>query len=243
MQAAFTVMVIFTFSTIIVRIASTIMRLTGLPDNVARFQSLSAMTGTGFTTRESELIVNYPIRRRVLMTLMIIGNLGLVSIVSTFVVAFSAMGPQSGSVIKQVLWIGSALVVNFVVVASPKVDGLLCKFISWILLHTTRLGKRRFVRLLSLEDHMTVAEHHLRLRDPIMIGDLIPDGIELSVIMIRGEETKHPSRLGDEIEIEPFETAICFGREEMHQRFADWLDKQDALRPPQVPNSPSEAIA
>ena len=64
MEAAFTVMVIFTISTILVRIASTIMRLTGLPDNVARFQSLSAMTGTGFTTRESELIVNYPIRRR-----------------------------------------------------------------------------------------------------------------------------------------------------------------------------------
>ena len=82
MEAAFTVMAIFTLSTIIVRIASTIMRLTGLPDNVARFQSLSAMTGTGFTTRESELIVNYPIRRRVLMTLMIIGNLGLVSVLS-----------------------------------------------------------------------------------------------------------------------------------------------------------------
>ena len=31
MEAAFTVMVIFTISTILVRIASTIMRLTGLP--------------------------------------------------------------------------------------------------------------------------------------------------------------------------------------------------------------------
>lgn len=93
MEAALTVIIIFTVSTVIVRIASTIMRLTGLPDNVARFQSFSAMTGTGFTTRELELIVNYPIRRRVLMTLMLIGNLGLVSIVSTFVVTFGAIGP------------------------------------------------------------------------------------------------------------------------------------------------------
>ena len=106
MEAAFTVMAIFTLSTIIVRIASTIMRLTGLPDNVARFQSLSAMTGTGFTTRESELIVNYPIRRRVLMTLMIIGNLGLVSVVSTFVVTFSAMGPDRSSILQQALAAG-----------------------------------------------------------------------------------------------------------------------------------------
>ena len=167
MEAAFTVMVIFTISTILVRIASTIMRLTGLPDNVARFQSLSAMTGTGFTTRESELIVNYPIRRRVLMTLMIIGNIGLVSVVSTFVVAFSEIGPERASVVQQVFWFTAALAVNFLVIVNPVVDGLLCRFLSWVLVRTTNLGKRRFVRLLSLEDDMTIAEHHLRLRHSI----------------------------------------------------------------------------
>lgn len=229
MEAAFTVMVIFTISTILVRIASTIMRLTGLPDNVARFQSLSAMTGTGFTTRESELIVNYPIRRRVLMTLMIIGNIGLVSVVSTFVVAFSEIGPERASVVQQVFWFTAALAVNFLVIVNPVVDGLLCRFLSWVLVRTTNLGKRKFVRLLSLEDDMTIAEHHLRLRHSIMIGDLIPEHIDLSVIMIRGAETKHPSHLGDEMEIEPFETAICFGKEDMHRSFAEWLEKQSVF--------------
>ena len=229
MEAAFTVMVIFTISTILVRIASTIMRLTGLPDYVARFQSLSAMTGTGFTTRESELIVNYPIRRRVLMTLMIIGNIGLVSVVSTFVVAFSEIGPERASVVQQVFWFTAALAVNFLVIVNPVVDGLLCRFLSWVLVRTTNLGKRRFVRLLSLEDDMTIAEHHLRLRHSIMIGDLIPEHIDLSVIMIRGAETKHPSHLGDEMEIEPFETAICFGKEDMHRSFAEWLEKQSVF--------------
>lgn len=226
MEAAFTVMVIFTLSTILVRIASTIMRQTGLPDNVARFQSLSAMTGTGFTTRESELIVNYPIRRRALMTLMIIGNIGLVSVVSTFVVTFSEIGPERASIVQQVIWFTAALVVNFLVIVNPVVDGLLCRFLSWVLVRTTDLGKRGFVRLLSLEDDMTIAEHHLRLRHAIMIGDLIPDHIDLTVIMIRGAETKHPSHLGDEIEIEPFETAICFGKEDMHRLFAEWLEEK-----------------
>ncbi|MGJ0395440.1 MAG: hypothetical protein ACR65U_04330 [Methylocystis sp.] len=230
MNAALTVMMIFTMSTILVRIASTIMRLTGLPDNVARFQCLSAMTGTGFTTRESELIVNYPIRRRVLMTLMIIGNLGLVSIVSTFVVTFTSIGPETTPVFRQALWFLAAIALNFLIIVHPFVDGLLCRFLSGLLMRTTRLGKNGFVRLLSLEDHMTIAEHHLRLQKSVMIGDLIPEHIDLSVIMIRGEETKHPSQLGDEIIIEPFETAICFGKEEMHQRFADWLEQQDVLR-------------
>lgn len=226
MEAAFTVMAIFTLSTIIVRFASTIMRLTGLPDNVARFQSLSAMTGTGFTTRESELIVNYPIRRRVLMTLMIIGNLGLVSVVSTFVVALSATDADGIPMLQQVLWLLSALAVNFLFISNPVVDGLLCRFLSWFLVRTTDLGKRHFVRLLSLDDEMTIAEHHLRLQTPVMLGDLIPDHIDLSVVMIRGAETKHPSHLEDEIEVEPSETAICFGKEVMHERFADWLVRE-----------------
>ena len=62
-----------------------------------------------------------------------------------------------------------------------------------------------------------------------MIGDLIPEHIDLSVIMIRGAETKHPSHLGDEMEIEPFETAICFGKEDMHRSFAEWLEKQSVF--------------
>lgn len=230
MEAAFTLMAIFTLSTVVVRIASTIMRLTGLPDNVARFQSLSAITGTGFTTRESELIVNYPIRRRVLMTLMIIGNLGLVSVVSTFVVTFSATGADRNSVLMQVVWFLGALVLNFIIIANPIVDGFLCRFLSGLFLRTTSLGKRRFVRLLSLDDEMTIAEHHLRLNGPVMLGELVPDHIDLSVVMIRGAETRHPSHLADEIEIEPSETAVCFGKEEMHRRFADWLERDAPFR-------------
>ena len=223
-------MVIFTLSTIVVRLASTIMRLTGLPDNVARFQSLSAITGTGFTTRESELIVNYPIRRRVLMTVMIIGNLGLISVGSAFVVTFSRMGPDKSSIFIQALWLVGGLVINFLLIANPLVDGLLCRFLGWLLVHTTDLGKRSFVRLLSLDDEMTIAEHHLRLQAPVMLGNLIPDHIELVVVMIRGAETKHPSHLAEEIEVEPSETAICFGREGMHQRFADWLEQEAPFR-------------
>jgi hypothetical protein len=165
---------------------------------------------------------------------MIIGNLGLVSVVSTFVVTFSAMGPDRSSILQQALWLLAALALNFVIIANPVVDGLLCRFLSWFLLRTTSLGKRRFVRLLSLDDEMTIAEHHLRLRGPVMLGELIPDHIDLSVVMIRGAETRHPSRLEDEIEIEPSETAVCFGKEDMHRRFADWLEREAPFRAPAI---------
>ena len=39
-------------------------RFTGLPDEKARFQVISILTGCGFTTRESELLLSNSSRRR-----------------------------------------------------------------------------------------------------------------------------------------------------------------------------------
>mgnify|MGYP001215811411 FL=1 len=91
MAASLAIAVLFAGSFIIVRIAAVAMRLTGLPENVARFQSVSALTGAGFTTSESEMIVHYPARRRIVVILMVLGNLGLVSTASTLIVSFAVI--------------------------------------------------------------------------------------------------------------------------------------------------------
>lgn len=72
-------------SFLIVRVGAVALELTGMPRRKARFQALSAFTGTGFTTRESEMIVNYPQRRKIITILMVLGNAGIVSVVATFV--------------------------------------------------------------------------------------------------------------------------------------------------------------
>jgi uncharacterized membrane protein HdeD (DUF308 family) len=59
-------------SVIIVRVAAIMLKSTGLSQDVARFQARSAFTGTGFTTRESEAIINHPVRRRIILALMLI---------------------------------------------------------------------------------------------------------------------------------------------------------------------------
>jgi len=57
----FTIIIAF----VIVRIGAIAFELTGLERSLARFQALSCFSGTGFTTRESELIVSSPQRRRI----------------------------------------------------------------------------------------------------------------------------------------------------------------------------------
>ena len=97
------VALIIIVSTIVVRWATIILKLTGMEENKARFQALSAFTGTGFTTRDSEDIVKDQRRRRVIMTLMILGNAGIVSVIATFVLTF-IRGGTSDSLIKLALF-------------------------------------------------------------------------------------------------------------------------------------------
>ena len=75
--------VIFLLLAVIMEVASTALRMTGLDIHSARFQALSALTGTGFTTKEAELIMDHKQRRIIIMALMVIGPIGFIAILST----------------------------------------------------------------------------------------------------------------------------------------------------------------
>lgn len=75
-------------SLLIIRAGAIALMLTGLPIEAAKFQSLSAFTGTGFTTREAENVVNHPTRRKIAGWLMILGNAGIVTVIITATSSF-----------------------------------------------------------------------------------------------------------------------------------------------------------
>ena len=66
-------------------------RLTGLTEEKARFQVISLLTNSGFTTRESEAIVSNTIRRRLARATMLFGYAFTVTIVSTTVNFFMTL--------------------------------------------------------------------------------------------------------------------------------------------------------
>ena len=74
-------LVVIIVSFLIVRVAATALMMTGMEEQRARFQALSAFTGTGFTTREAEIVINNPRRRRIVTWLMILGNAGIVTVI------------------------------------------------------------------------------------------------------------------------------------------------------------------
>ncbi len=73
-------------SLIVVRVGGKALMMTGLSWDTASFQSYSAFFGVGFTTKEAEMVVNHPVRRRIIRDLIFAGNIGLTSALATLVV-------------------------------------------------------------------------------------------------------------------------------------------------------------
>lgn len=74
---------------VVVNICSILLRLTGMPIKKARFQVVSLLTSTGFTTRESEMVVQHPIRRKIASWLMIVSYVSTATFISFFVTMIS----------------------------------------------------------------------------------------------------------------------------------------------------------
>ena len=73
-------------SLLVIRIGATALMMTGLSWDTASFQSYSAFFGVGFTTKEAEMVVNHPVRRRIIRDLIFAGNIGLTSGLATLIV-------------------------------------------------------------------------------------------------------------------------------------------------------------
>jgi len=84
---------------------------TGVPPTIASFQARSAFSGAGFTTTESENIVNHAVRRRIISTTMFAGSLGTPTLVVTVMVGLIAPGPGDTTVRSLVLVSGFILIV------------------------------------------------------------------------------------------------------------------------------------
>ena len=85
----FPTLIAILISFLFVRAATIALMMTGLDKNRARFQALSAFSGTGFTTKEAEIIVNHPVRRKIIRYLMIMGNAGIVTVIVTATSSFT----------------------------------------------------------------------------------------------------------------------------------------------------------
>jgi len=149
------IVVIFT-NVIIRKVATVALKLTGLDERTASFQALSALTGTGFTTRESELIISQPMRRRIVSILMIVGNAGLIAVIAGLASSFLTI-TSPWSTLRFVILI-VAIYLIFRMATHTRLARFLSKKIEEKLREKYKLQKRSIRQILDLGEDSGLAE-------------------------------------------------------------------------------------
>ena len=156
MVAIVSLLAIVTLSIVITRVATVMLTATGLSRDIARFQARSAFSGAGFTTSESESVVNHPVRRRFVMQLMLLGAAGVVTSLTSLLLSFTDATDQQTATRLLVL-VGGLLALRLLA-GSRIVDRLLTRVTEWALRRFTSLNVRDYDKLLHISDDFAVAE-------------------------------------------------------------------------------------
>ena len=156
MVAISTLLLVVAVSLLITRVATVILTATGMSRESARFQARSAFSGSGFTTRESETVVDPPVRRRVIAFLMLLGSAGTVAVISTLILGFGkgGGGQRWGRIIELVLGLLSLVLLS----RSRRVDRRLTSLTRAVLRRHTRLRVQDLASLLDLAGDYAVSE-------------------------------------------------------------------------------------
>jgi hypothetical protein len=155
---------VLTLSLVLTRIATIALSLTGLSWETSRFQARSALTGTGFTTSETEKVVNHPVRRRIILILMVLRSAGLMTIIISLIFSFATVAEES-DILYRLLGLFGGVVILGLLSRSRFVDRALNKLIRKALSLWTTLEVRDYESLLKLSKEYTVTELNINEDD------------------------------------------------------------------------------
>ena len=210
-------LVVLVMSLTITRVATVALALTGMSQQAARFQARSALTGSGFTTSESERVVNHPVRRRIIMSLMLIGNTGLVLVASLMVVLLAGDGESglSGRTAQLGLLLAGLLAL-YAAARSTWIERAMARFIERVLARHTDLSRRDYASLLRLGDAYRVVELTVKEGDWLVGRDLRDLELTKEGVLVLGVTRGDGSYLGaprGDTRFESGDVVLLYGRE------------------------------
>lgn len=204
------------FYILIADVITTLFRLTGMTEERARFQVISLLTNSGFTTQESEAVVNLKIRRRLAKATMMFGYAFTVTILSTTVNVFMSMSDSELSsviILLPVLLLSLGLV--YVLRRFPRVK---IRFDKWIetIGYQIMFGKDAN-QVILVEEYGSMVVAHIYLHTvPEILQDvtLAESGImsehKLMIMMVKASDGEAKQANGNTI-LKPKDTIMVLG--------------------------------
>jgi len=216
MVALFSVIVIIFLSLLVTKVATAALTNTGLSRYSAKFQARSAFTGVGFTTPESEQITRHPVRRKIISSLMLLGNAGIVTVMVSLMLTFIDQGERGFTWYYNLLILVGSIVLLAAFASSSKIDSWLTVVIDKVLGRFTSLKGRDYGSLYKLPDDYQIIELQIRKGDWVE-GRIFSDcDLGSEGITILGIDRSDGTYLGtpnSETMILSNDTLILYGKE------------------------------
>lgn len=200
-------------SLLVTRIGAMALMLTGISRETARFQARSSFTGVGFTTDESENIVSHPVRRRIVMMLMLLGNAGIAAVAATLMLSV-LKSSESDQGWLDLLMLAGGLVLLVYLANNRLVERQLNRMISWGLQRWANLAVLDHVAILQLEKGYAVSELLVEPQDWLAGATLMELKLPNEGVLVLGIRQVDGSYLGAptaEMEIHAGDTLVIYG--------------------------------
>ena len=169
MGFAIALLVVAVVSYLLIRVGAVALEYTGVSRDAARFQALSAFFGAGFTTHESEMVVNHPIRRRIIRDLIVIGNIGTLSLLSTVVLSVTSVDVSTPVgrrlLMTKLVVVFGGLAALWLVSRSGFATRAIERTVAYSLERTGMLRALDYEQLLRIHAGFTIAEVTLKPED------------------------------------------------------------------------------
>ena len=152
-----------------VEVFSVAFKLTGMATSKIRFQVASMFTGAGFTTNESELIVNDDRRRKIAIACIYTGHIFSVVIMGLIINVFFSIGTVVGSGATTehtftewyfiVFYVASALFLLMVLIKIPPINRRFQKLLETIAINSSKKSRNtNIITVLDLYGKHAIAE-------------------------------------------------------------------------------------
>ena len=196
MGLVLSLLAVLAFSMIVTRVASVMLVHTGISSEAARFQARSAFTGVGFTTSESESVTNHPVRRHIIMAVMLIGNVGFITVISTAVLTITELQSQRENPMLVISMLVGGLIFLTLFARSQWVDQHLSRMISRALKRFTSLDVRDYASLLQLSGEYRVTDLSVNEGDWLAGRTLMQLRLRDEGVMVLGINRKDGTFIG-----------------------------------------------
>jgi hypothetical protein len=210
-------------SLLITRIAAVALAFTGLSRQSARFQARSAFTGVGFTTSESERAVNHPVRRKILMFLMLIGNAGIVTVVATTILAF-LNDRNSENWLLHIALLAAGVSLLVAAATSRWLDRRIERLVRWLLRRYSDLEVRDYAGLMHLGGEYQISELAVEPESWLAGRTLAELGLRKEGVVVLGIQSAAGEYRGvpdGATRIEAGDTLLAYGRDSSFERLSE----------------------